>query len=380
MKVLFLIDTLAVGGAERSTLEIAQQFRATRASICHIYAGDTLRPEYEAAGIPVISLNIRAKYGFPRAIRAVRKIIRKQKPDLIHACLFRAGLIGRIVAKRERMPIVDSFVSDSYCPERIQRLPMLGRCKLQAIRVADKWTARLVSRFMAITQAIKFSNCQSLGLAPDCVDVIYRGRCPSTFTAMSRERIAVVRRDLRICNGASIILNVARCVEHKGQADLLQAMPRVLNGHPATQLLIAGDGPFRTRLKELISRLGLDRNVTLLGNRNDVADLLAVADVFAFPSHWEGQGGALIEAMFSATPIVASDIAVLRESVTHGDTARLFRLGDSDSLAREISWFLDRPTECQNYGVRGRADALKRFEIRKIAQQHEELYRRVLDE
>ena len=118
----------------------------------------------------------------------------------------------------------------------------------------------------------------------------------------------------------------------------------------------------------------------LLGTRDDVPALLRLADVFAFPSHYEGHGGALIEAMFAERPIVASDTAVHRESVTHGETARLVSLKDPAALAQGIEWMLDHPEEARQYGQRAREVAMERFHIDKIAAQHEAFYEKILRE
>ena len=379
-KVLFLIDTLEVGGAEQSLLHILQRFPNVQPLVCTLYSGDKLKLQYEAAGIPVLSLGLRGRYRFGAGIRRVRHVVKAEKPDLIHATLYRAGIVARAVGKITGTPVIDSFVNDSYAPERYASLSNSGKAKLKAIELVDRVTAPAVTRFMSITEAIKATNCEALNVPPGKVDVIYRGRSAEAFAAPDVECIADLRRELRIEPGAPVLLNVARLLERKGQQDLLRAMPAVLAHHPEARLLIAGEGGFRARLEREIVELGLQQSVTLLGYRRDIADLLALADVFVFPSHWEGQGGALVEALFSSTPIVAADTPVHRESVTHGTMGRLFPVGNPEAIAAEVVWLLDRPEERARYGAAARAAAEGRFDIQRIAEQHEEFYRRVLSE
>ena len=155
-------------------------------------------------------------------------------------------------------------------------------------------------------------------------------------------------------------------------------MPAIVQRFPNVHLLIAGEGPHRPVLEQQIRTLGLAPHVTLLGARGDVPLLLQAADLFVFPSHYEGHSGALVEAMFARRPIVAADTEVHRETIEHGRTGRLFRLRDVADLGEQVLWMLEHPQEAATLGEQARQDALQRFDIRVVARQHEELYHMVM--
>jgi glycosyltransferase involved in cell wall biosynthesis len=371
---------LEVGGAERSLLEILPRLRGTECVMCHVYVGDSLRAAYEEAGIGVISLDLPDKYGFAKAVSKVREIASGLKPDLLHTTLFRSDVVGRWVGSRLDVPVISSFVNDSYAPARWRRLGPTGRLKLLLVRSLDAWTARWASYFVAISESVKEANARALGIPRDKITVIYRGREPQQFAAPPSSVIAGLRASLGLIPEVPVLLNVARLIERKGQADLIQAMSAVLEVVPNARLLIAGDGAYRRTLENLISELGLSESVQLLGTREDIPHLLHLADCFVFPSHYEGHGGALVEAMMAGCPIVAADTPVHREAVTHQESGLLVPVGDSAAIAEGILRLLQRPTGAKEMGERARRVAMERFHIDHIAAQHEALYERVLRE
>ena len=176
-----------------------------------------------------------------------------------------------------------------------------------------------------------------------------------------------------------MLLNVGRLVLAKNQAELIRAMPAILREFPRSHLLIAGEGPERRALEETISELGLSASVHLLGNRSDIPELLRLADVFVFPSLYEGHPGALVEAMFASLPIVASDIPVHRETLLDGAVGDLAPLGNPAAFAKRVVALLRNGAHADNLGACARQSALQRFDISHIAAQHEQLYQTLVD-
>jgi len=123
---------------------------------------------------------------------------------------------------------------------------------------------------------------------------------------------------------------------------------------------------------------GLGSPVELLGHREDVPEILAAADVFAFPSLWEGLGGALIEAMALGLPIVASDVPAIREVVDEGANARLVPPADPPALAEALARLLGDARLRSSYGERSREIFLERFTLERSAEAMLALYQRVV--
>jgi glycosyltransferase involved in cell wall biosynthesis len=373
-KVFYLIDTLEVGGAEKSLLAILQRIRDTEPFVCHIYKGEFLKPLFEESGIPVVSLGLKGKYRYSTAIKKTLQLLRKHQPHIIHTILTRSHVVGRTAGKIAGIPVVSSLVNDSYSNRRFEQLALSSKLKLRVTQLTDRVTSRWSTHFIANSQAVKTSFCNSLGIPQDKVSVIYRGRDPSRLTQRDKNAIAKLRLSLNLPAATKVILNVGRLIPQKGQKDLIAAMRIVHGGQGDTRLLIAGEGLSRMELIDLIEQCKLSDVIQLLGNRTDVAELLQLADVFVFPSIYEGHPGSLIEAMFTGCAIVASDIPVHRETIRAGETGLLVPVGKPDELASSVSWLLNHPEEATRMGRLAQQDALKRFHINRIAQQHEEIY------
>lgn len=369
MKVLFVIDTLEVGGAEKSMLEMLPFFRNVELVVCHVYCGDYLRAAYERAGVKVISLNVCGKFGIIEAVRKVTRVIRTEKPVIIHSALFRSGLVCRLIRRRTSIVHIGSFVNDSYVEVRYAGLNGFLRMKLWLVHLVDRLTARWCDHYVALTKTIAETNAGYLNLSRDKISVIYRGR--DIFRFQSVSPVNINKTSFRF-------LNVARLIERKGQRQLIEAFAMLRDRHSNIELVLAGDGPLRQEYQNEIDKRGLSHCVQLLGTVDDIPALLCTADCFVMPSHFEGLGGAIIEAMLAARPVIVSDISVLTENVEEGVNGLTFPLRDTRQLASKMEWVLENRKASRDMGLRARERATERFDVQKIAEQYEGLYARLL--
>lgn len=375
-KVLYLIDTLEVGGAETSILEICLRLKNWEPIVVTVYEGDTLKKQFVSAGIKVIPLGIKAKFGFIKAAYKLSQVIEKVKPDIIHATLFRAEIISRMVARKFEIPLINSFVNDSYSKERVKMLNFRQKISFNAYKLIDRFTAGRVTKFMSITHSIISTNARALKIPPKDVEVIYRGRDIDEFSKRSDPvKIAKLREQY---GDSIIILTVSRLLVRKGYIEAIEAINKVLKTNANVIYLIAGEGHDRYKFQQLIIKRNLQNNIFLLGNRNDIPSLMTLCNLFLFPSHYEGQGGALIEAMIMGKPIISSKIPVIEESVKDNFSAILYQPQNSEDLTQKIQWALQNPDKMKDMGKNAKIVALKRFNIAKISREHEELYDRVL--
>jgi glycosyltransferase involved in cell wall biosynthesis len=175
-----------------------------------------------------------------------------------------------------------------------------------------------------------------------------------------------------------VLLNVGRLSLQKGQQFAIQALVGIVQHYPQVKLLIAGDGPLESDLQTLITQLGLTAHVTLLGNRNDVPSLLRVADIFVFPSLYEGLPGSIIEAMQAGLPVIASDIPMMDGLVEHEVTGVLTPPKDVEALTRAVCRLAENPQLAMQLAARAREVAAAEFAIDRIVRQMEGLYDAVL--
>lgn len=179
------------------------------------------------------------------------------------------------------------------------------------------------------------------------------------------------------------ILFVGRLVEKKGVRYLIEAMPRILAGHPSMRLSIAGDGPDRQQLQKLAQELGVASAVNFLGavDQASLREKYRSATLFVAPSvvakggDQEGLGLVFVEALGCACPVIASDLPAVKDVIIDGETGLTCRQNDSVDLADKIDYLLERPELRHRLGEAGRRHVTARFDWETIAQRYANLIR-----
>jgi glycosyltransferase involved in cell wall biosynthesis len=377
MKILFVIDSLGAGGAERSLAELlpaleGEGIQAVIACLDHRTHG--IEAEVLASGADVRFLPRR-----PLArLRALRRIVAHESPDLIHTTILASNLVGRLASIGSPATVLTSLVNTPYAPIR-KRDPRVRPLALSAVRLIDIATARrLTDHFHAITDAVKSWAVTDMGLDPSRITVVHRGRDPDRLGEPSPERRRAARRSLDVRDDDEVVLTVGRQEFQKGQRHLLAAVAALAPRRPKLQLFVAGrPGASSPELERLRERPELTGRVHFLGHREDVPDLLAASDVFAFPSLFEGLGGSVLEAMALGLPIVASDLPAVREVVEEGANALLIPVEAEDELAEAIEGILQDPVRARAFGQRSREIFLERFTSARSTEAMIDLYRRL---
>jgi len=363
VKIIYLIDTLEVGGAELSLLALTQRLRRIEPVVCHLYKGDTIRARFESAGVRVVSLNLAGPYNLMRAYWQFRNLCIKEKPDAIVSTLYRSDLVARTVGYPLRIMQIGSWVSDSYSESKKSTLAHFSRWKYALFFWLNLLTIRLSTAIISNSEAIKISNCKALRVPPDKVKVIYRGRViqPELQKPPRYSPGDVVR-----------FLSVGRLIRGKGLEELIRSFSELVMHQPEARLTIAGDGPLLGELKRIVTDRNLENNVEFRGYVEDVGRLYASHHCLVFPSHLEGLSGVLIESMLHHLPVLASDIPMNREIIDHGITGYLFSVGNEQALLQALQWFMENANS--SYSLAGAAylQAIERFDIEKVVRQHED--------
>lgn len=359
MRVLYVIDSLAIGGAERSLAAMAPHLvaRGVDLRVACFSEGGGVRAELDAAGVPVTVLD-----GTDRAARAARArhvaaLARSLRPHLVHTTLFEADIAGRVGARLARVPVVSTLAVTAYGAEHVHR-PDLSSAKVRAAQALDALTARLVRRFHAVSGVVAATMAHRLRVPRDRIDVVWRGRDAAVLGRRAEDRRARARAQLGLADDVPVLLAVARQEPDKGLDVAVAALPAVRAQWPQARLIVAGaPGAATADLRVRARHRDVEGGLTFLGPRNDIADLLSAADVFVAPSRREGLPGAVIEAMALEAPIVASDLPAIEEVVGPG-TALLVPVGDAPALAEAVA-----TTLADSVAARERArSARRRFE------------------
>lgn len=380
LRVLHVIDGLGTGGAERSLCELLPRLDAADISsvvVCLHQRDEGVQEAVRRHGVDVRILSGRHLVS---RVTELRRIIEVVQPDVIHTTLYDASLVGRLGAIGSKASVVTSLVNIAYDPVRLLD-PNVRTAPLRLAQAVDGITSRrLTHAFHAITEAVKRHAVTSMRIPPERIDVVPRGRDPLRLGVPGEERRRRARRALGLGVDDQVLVNVARQEHQKGQRHLLDAVSRLSSTHPRVVLVVAGrSGHASPGLALQAARPPLDRSVRFLGHRDDVPEILAAADVFVFPSLYEGLGGAVIEAMALGLPVVASDLEALREVVEDGASAVLVPAGSPDALAHAIAELLDQPERGRQLGARGRELFEQRFTLTRQAGLMIEMYRRIAD-
>lgn len=382
MRVLHVINQFSGrAGAELSLRDIVLGTQAPnlRHAVVVLRAQPNQLAGLAEAGVPafVPDAGVRTT---PGRVTHVRRAIRRFRPDLVTTALFDANVAGRIAARLTGVPVLTSLVNTPYVPEAL-RDRSVNPAKVRMIRRADALLSRhATTAFHAITHVVADAAVRDLGIDRARITVVPRGRDATRLGRPSPARRADARAALGIAEGVPVLINVGRQEAQKGQRYLLEALPKVRDAHPHLVLLLVGrDGNSTPDLQRRIRDLDLGSAVRSLGVRHDVGDLLCAADVFVFPSLYEGLGGAVLEAMALQVPIVASDAPALREVLAGGGCGLVPPRADVPALAGAIDRVLSEGPEAG-----GRVEAAARrfastYDLRHCLEGMTALYRQTVD-
>lgn len=353
-KILFVINGVGPGGAERSLIETvprlnAMGFRTEVVCLGNVW-GDRFLTAARDEGLDV---RVLTSTGWVGRMIELRRIIRNERPSIVHTTLFHSDIIGRFAAFGSGATVVGTLANASYDPVRVAD-PNVQKWRLDAVRLLDGWTARHLSDyFHALTAAVAQASVRDLHIDSERIVVIPRGRGRTRLGLPSVDRRRAQRLALDLDEDAEVVINVGRQEYQKGQPFLIEAAALIAPSRPKLVVLIVGrEGNASDELRASVKEHGLDNIVQFLGHREDVGDLLAAADVFAFPSLFEGLGGAVIEAEAMGLPIVTSDLPVLREVVEDEGNAILTPPQDPAALAAGIQRVLDDDRERASFSRR----------------------------
>ncbi|MEE8658480.1 Capsular glucan synthase [Acetobacteraceae bacterium EV16G] len=306
---------------------------------------------FEVDAVPMVrSLSPFAQW---HALKALIRLIRKTKPDVVHAHMPISGFIARVAALYCRVPCIaytcHGFLFNQPGPVWRKLLSFILEW------MAGQWT----DLFMTVSEE-EAQDARRWRINRHAVANL-NGRDPQRFRPDPAARQAI-RAELGVDDDMVVILAVSRLVRHKGYPELLRAMEDVPNAH----LWIVGarlptdHGDMMTaefeRGKE---RLGA--RLQMLGYRDDVPAIMAASDIFTLPSHFEGLPMAIVEAMLTGLPVVATNIRGAREQILDQETGLIVPVGQVDALARALNSLVDDRDVRRAYGAAGLARACRLY-------------------
>ncbi len=378
MRIAHIITRLIIGGAQENTILTCEGL-TDRGHEVHLIAGPETGPEgslwerargrgYALHELPLLVRAVRPVTDL-RCLAALTRLLRVLRPDVVHTHSSKAGIIGRMAARRAGVPhVVHTIHGMSF--NRTQPRPVR-----MSYRALERYCGRLTERFVCVADAMT-EQAVAAGLGPrERFITIYSGMEVDDFSPGRHER-AAVRREWGFGDDAIVCGTVARLFAGKGYGQLLAVMPACVRAEPRLRFVWVGDGSARGRYVAALERAGLRDRVRLTGlvGPGEVARLLAGMDLLVHCSQWEGLPRVLVQALLMQVPVVSFDNDGAPEVNLPGRTGELVPLNDLDALREAIVLLARDPSRRERYGREGRARVLGPFDHREMVRQLEALY------
>lgn len=328
--------------------------------------GNVRREDFESGGIPFHRVDIASGFS-PQAFGEIRRLA--AGVDILHIHGARAAFFGRLAAASlgQRRPRIVYTIHGFAAPH----YPLLRRSVMLAM---ERTLAPFTDCFIAVCYAEREALLTANVARSERVRVVWNGINAKRFCNVRVDR-AMQRSALGIPSDATIITTISRLYKPRDFDTLLLAFRKVADAHPATHLLIIGDGPYRPQIEVLISRLSLVPSVTLTGFRRDVPQVLATSDIFALSTAlWEGLPLTILEAMAAGLPVVASDVGGIREAVIPEEMGILVPPKNPDAFSEALLELLTDHPKARAMGLKGRERVERFFTVERMVGETEVLY------
>lgn len=307
-----------------------------------------------------------------KAFFALFRILRHERPHVVHTHTSKAGILGRWAAFFSGVPII------IHTPHGHVFWGYFNKWKISFYIILEKLTARITNKIIALTLQEKNDHIHYHIASRDKFSVVHSGINLEKFSKLSYSP-AVMKKKLGISEGNLVVGTVGRLTQVKGHRYLIEAARKILDTRQDITFVFVGDGELLDYLLNTTSMLSIQENVKFIGWRQDVAEVMSVFDVFVLPSLNEGMGRVLAEAMVLGKPIVASDVGGIPDLVVHGENGYLFPVGKVDILTKRVLELLDDPLKREEMGNRGRSYAIG-YSSKEMVTKIDLIYRHLLRE
>lgn len=393
IKVLHLITHLGFGGALDNTLLTVKGHSRERFEV-HLAAGEIESDEgysdwSERAAQYADSLfilpNLRRSIYLPddfRAIRQIEKLIKKENYQIVHTHTAKAGILGRIAARRAGVPVVvHTFHAFGWQVAQTQDSSFwrnsLKWFKEKFFVGIERYGASISDGLIAVADINKLEAIARKVVSPEKIVTIYSGIDLDRFSRDSRTDRNELCQRLGLDPDRPIVGMIGRLSTQKAPLDFVKAAKQVCQQNEHVQFVLVGDGPLATAVQLAI---GEEKRIKILGFTETIMEIFLILDVFVLSSLWEGLGRALTEAMIMNVPVAATRVGGVPELVIDKETGLLSEPGEPLQLAENISWLLDHPVEAKRMSTHAYARVVPAFSGQRMVERIEAFYEHLLGE
>ncbi len=375
IRLLMLTDTsiLAPGGSERFLRNLmsrlsSQHYQITVVQLTKAVQAwrDTSLPS-GTQHVVMRSMPTGAVYG-PRgwlAMRNLRRLMKREQFDIVQS-------------QHEKSDLFNALLPRAMGAIRISNRRDMGFNKSSRLRLLFRFLNHRFDCIVAPAQPILSTLARVENLAAQDMLWIPNGVDAERFRPQSARLQRESRRALGLTDDVIVFGCIASLTPVKCHADLLDAFALLHRQMPYTRLLLIGDGPLRPQVARQIAALELDGVVSLLGDRPDVEALLPALDVAVLVSSTEGMSNAILEAMASGLPVIATDAGGNSQLVDHQVTGILVPVHEPMLLAEALRTLAEAPETRRRMGDAARIRVEREFSLDSMVQSFDQLYRRLL--
>ncbi|MBI4997780.1 MAG: glycosyltransferase [Rhodocyclales bacterium] len=358
MRVLHVIQSLEFGGAEKVVVDLGNEMlEHCEVAICCTQSLGALVEQVDAR-ITVTCLGGNLHGNDYKVPLRLARVIRDGAYDVVHSHGWNVYLEAAMATVLAGYPRLVHTVHGNYMP---YPPGLMSRLKVAIRHRFERVMASRHHRIVGVSHSIRDYVVRDVGLPNDRVVTVHNG---------------IACRNLDRYKGVGkTFVTVGRLAAVKNHAMMIRAFQLVLQSHPDASLLIVGDGPERTSLEALVHELGVAGQVSFLGFRQDVGQVLALADVFLMTSRYEGISIAVLEAMCAGLPVLATNVGGIPETVVDGATGILVPSEDVPAMASGMLQLLNSREDRLRLGSAGREFLASEFSIATVVDRYLRLYR-----
>ncbi len=378
MRVTHVITRLIVGGAQENTVASVLGLRDKPGLEVDLISGPTSGPEGSLessfAHIPG------ALFISPRLVRPVHPLndwlalrdltnrFRAHKPDIVHTHSSKAGVLGRLAARRAGVPIIVHTIHGPSFGD------FQGALANLVFTAAERRAARCTTHFVTVADAMT-KQFLDAGIG-------HPGQFTRVFSGFSIEPFLGARNDpaLRARFGLTpedfVVGKIARLFKLKGHDDLIAAAPALVRACPQMKFLLVGGGPWQERLLARIRSMGLEKHFVFTGlvPPAEIPQLVGIMDALVHLSYREGIPRALPQALAAARPVIAYDCDGAREVCLENETGFLIPPGDSTRLIQSLTALAADSSLRERLGRRGQELVRDWFPVQRMVDDLHALY------
>lgn len=361
LRILHSESSLGWGGQENRALNEMLALRAMGHEVSVLtQPGAKLAARAREAGFPVFETRMRNLLDL-RALLAIRRVIRETRADIVNTHSGRDTQLAGLAAR-------------SLCSAR----PRIVRTRHLAMPITSRFTYSVLADHVVTVSAFVAEYLVSAGIPRTRITTVLTGVDLSRYRADIPDR--PLREELGLPADTLLVGTVAILRRKKGHAELLEAIPAVLEKFPEAHFVFAGNGPQQENLEKRIAELGLTGRVHLLGLRRDVINVLRALDLFVLPTHQEALGTAFVEAGAMGLATVATCVDGVPEVVVDGTTGLLVPALEVAPLAEAIIALLADPARRKAMGEAARQHVITRFSREVMGRGMVDVYRKLLNQ